>query len=212
MTMTSAAVRTRSRRDSEADVETEIYVRPEGQPMAWDRVMVLQIMNDLESRLPRVVPPPRPGPSARVAPSSRVVPSSRAASPRVIITKRRTSRVTPTPPLDEPNVFLTPWTPADPLPPWSELLPTAPDQLALVPGATTASGSAVDEPLVLDERPREVRKARGTRIPWLVFVMAFGIAFGIGQDRQLRRELGSNLRGATVHAAAVVAHRVSSAF
>jgi hypothetical protein len=184
MTMTSAAMRTRSRRDSEADVETEIYVRPEGQPLAWDRVMVLQIMNDLESRLPRVVPPPRPAGSARLVPSARAAPS------RVIVTKRRRSRVTPTPPPGEPNVFLTPWTPADPMPPW-----------------------AVNETVVLDGRPREreVRKRRATRIPWLVFVMAFGIAFGIGQDRQLRRELGSTIRGATVHAAAVVAHRVSSA-
>lgn len=180
MTMTSAAVRTRSRRDSEADVETEIYVRPEGQPMAWDRVMVLQIMKELDSRLPRVVPPPRP---------------------RVVITKRRTSRVTPTPPPGEPNVFLTPWTPADPMPPWA---------------VNETVKETVNETVVLEGRPREaereVRKARTTRIPWLVFVMAFGIAFGIAQDRQLRRELGSTIRGATVHAAAVVAHRVSSPF
>jgi hypothetical protein len=31
-------------------------------------------------------------------------------------------------------------------------------------------------------------------MPWVVFVAAFGIAFGIGRDRALRAELGSRLR------------------
>jgi hypothetical protein len=192
MTMTSAAVGRRSRRDSEADVETEIYVRPQGQPMAWDRVMVLQIMKGLETRLPRVVPPPR------------------NTSSRVLMNKRNAgagARITPVPPPDEPNVFLTPWTPADPAPPWAHV-----DGVPVHAVATQAAST--EETLVLDGRPCRVKvvKARPTRIPWLLFVMAFGIAFGIGQDRQLRRELGSKLRVTTAHAASIVAQRVTTAF
>ena len=183
MAMMFASRGRRSPRDSEADVETEIYVRPEGMP--WDRVMVLQIMNELETRLPRVVVPPRRS-------SSRVV------------KKRMASRVTPVPPPDEPNVFLMPWTPADPPPPWAHAQSVAP------PRGDTAA--VVEETLVLEGRPRKVRKVRHTRVPWLFFVMAFGIAFGIGQDRQLRHELGVKLRVTTAQAAAVVAQRVSTAF
>lgn len=182
MTMMSAARGRRSPRDSEADVETEIYVRPQGMP--WDRVMVLQIMNELETRLPRVVVPPR------------------RTSSRVVMKKRPAARITPVPPPDEPNVFLTPWTPADPLPPWAHAD-------SVPPGRVEAP---IEDTLVLEGRPQRVRKIRHTRVPWLFFVMAFGIAFGIGQDRQLRRDLGTKLRVTTAHAAAVVAQRVSAAF
>lgn len=185
MTMISATSRRRGPRDSEADVETQIYVRPQG--MAWDRVMVLQIMKGLETRLPGVVTPPRSGAS------------------RVVMTKRPPSRVTPVAPPDEPNVFLTPWTPADPLPPWVPIK-AAPER------AAAAEAAPADETLVLDGRPAKARKVHHTKIPWLVFVMAFGIAFGIGQDRQLRRELGSKLRVTTTHAAASLARHVSGAF
>lgn len=184
MTMMSASRGRRSPRDSEADVETEIYTRPGGMP--WERVMVLQIMNELETRLPRVVPPPRRS-------SSRVV--MKRSAPR--------ARVTPVPPPDEPNVFLIPWTPADPPPPWADVQSVAP-----APDAP----AIVEETLVLEGRPQKVRKVRHTRAPWLFFVMAFGIAFGIGQDRQLRHELGSQLRLTTAHAAAVVAQRAASLF
>lgn len=153
MTMMSASVGRRNPRDSEADVETQIFVRP---PMAWDRVMVLQIMKELEKRPPRVVPAKR--------------------------------RVSPVPPPDEPNVFLTPRTPADPLPPWGAV-----DVLR------------ADDTLVRRDRMRRSRRASKTHTIWVVFVMAFGIAFGIGQDRQLRRELGSKLRATTAHAVAAVA-------
>jgi len=198
MTMMSSAVGRRSRRDSEADVETEIYVRPQG--MAWDRVMVRQIMKGLETRLPRVVPPPR-------LDQSRITTLPRMTPPRVIMTKRRASRVTPVPPPGEPNVFLTPWTPADPLPPWAP-----PPEAAPVAATAAAGASPVEETLVLEGRPRKVRHVQHTRVPWLLFVMAFGIAFGIGQDRQLRNELGSKLRVTTAQAAAIVARRVSTAF
>lgn len=186
MTMMSARVGRRSPRDSEADLETQIYVRP--QPMAWDRVMVLQIMKDLGTRLPRIVAPPR-----------------RAVSARVVMTKRPVSVV---PPPGEPNVFLTPRTPADPLPPWAPA-PAARAQAAPVEAAPVEAAPG-DETLLLDGRPPKV-VVHKTKVPWLLFVMAFGIAFGVGQDRQLRRDLGSKLRVTTTHAAAVVARHVSPA-
>ncbi len=174
MTMSATMSRRRSR-DSEADVETEIYTRPQNMP--WDRVMVLQIMDELETRLPRVVAPPR------------------RSSSRVVV-KKRSARVTPVPPPDEPNVFLVPRTPADPPLPWE----------------TNASNVVFEDTLLLEGRPRRVRKVRATRVPWLLFVMAFGIAFGIGQDRQLRRELGSKIKVTASHGAALVARRLEAAF
>ena len=200
MTMMSALVGRRRPRDSEADVETEIYVRPQQQPMAWDRVMVLQIMKGLETRLPRVVPPPM---RVVTPPAMRVrTPPPRAASPRVVLTRRPVPIV---PPPDEPNVFLIPWTPADPPPPWA-VAPAAPVEAAPAEAAP-AEAPAAEETLVLDGRPRKV-VVHKTKVPWLLFVMAFGIAFGVGQDRQLRRDLGTKLRVSTTHAAAVVARHV----
>jgi hypothetical protein len=175
----SHAIRRRTWRDSEADVETEIYVRPHNMP--WDRMMVLQIMNDLDTRLPRVVPPPR------------------RSSSRVVVKQRPSARVTPVPPPDEPNVFLVPWSPADPPPPWSTS--------HVEPAAVRAQ-----ETLLLEGRPARIRTVRHTRVPWLFFVMAFGIAFGIGQDPQLRRELGSKIKVTASQGAAMVARHVSAAF
>ena len=85
-------------------------------------------------------------------------------------------------------------------------------QGAALQRATAGATPAVDATLLLEGRPHRVRRVSHTKIPWLLFVMAFGIAFGIGQDRQLRRELGSKLRATSAQAAAIVARRVSAAF
>jgi hypothetical protein len=85
-----------------------------------------------------------------------------------------------------------PWTPADPPPPWA----VAPVEAA-----------PVEATLVLAGRPRKA-VVHKPKVPWLFFVMAFGIAFGVGQDRELRRDLGTKLRVSTTHAAAVVARHV----
>lgn len=44
-------------------------------------------------------------------------------------------------------------------------------------------------------------------MPWVLFVMAFGIAFGIGEDRVLRHQLASDVR-ATVERALAALHSV----
>jgi len=83
-----------------------------------------------------------------------------------------------------PNVFLTPRTPADPTPLWEMPPPPALDDERV----STVSGV----------RKREARSAAPARrrsiLPWVAFVMYFGIAFGVGNDptlrTQLRRELG----------------------
>jgi hypothetical protein len=160
MAMMSAFVGRRNPRDSEADVETQIFVRP---PLAWDRVMVLQIMKELEKR-----PPP------------------------MVLPKRKASLVKPP---DEPNVFLTPRSSADPPLPWMHVDAVVADETLLTEGRRRRKSGA--------------RRVQKTHTAWVVFVMAFGIAFGIGQDRQLRRELGSKLRVTTTHAAAVVARHVN---
>jgi hypothetical protein len=191
MTMSATMSRRRSR-DSEADVETEIYTRPQNMP--WDRVMVLQIMNELETRLPRVVVPPR------------------RSSSRVVVKKRSVARITPVPPPDEPNVFLVPWTPADPPLPWATKPAAARAATTATATAATPANVVFEDTLLLEGRPRRVRKVRATRVPWLLFVMAFGIAFGIGQDRQLRRELGSKIKVAASQGAAMVVRRLEAAF
>jgi hypothetical protein len=142
-------------RDPEEDVETEIYVR-QG-PHAWDRQMVLQIMQDLGTRTRAV--------------------AARRARPKV-----------PAP--GEPNVFLTSL-PSDPPPPWAKS--------ALASGVVRAGAPAIpDETLV------RAGKRRRTTMPWLLFFMAFGIAFGVAQDRPLRAELASKTRSAAVSALTVV--------
>jgi len=198
MTMSATMSRRRSR-DSEAEIETEIYVRP--QHMPWDRVMVLQIMNELETRLPRVVAP------------------ARRTSSQVVVKKRSTSRVTPVPPPDEPNVFLVPWTPADPPLPWATTAATAARAATMAtaaaapaPAVRARRAAVLEDTLLLAGRPGRVRKVRVTRVPWLFFLMAFGIAFGIGQDRQLRRDLGSKIKVTATQGAAKVVRRISAAF
>ena len=79
------------------------------------------------------------------------------------------------------NVFLQPWTPSDPPLPWA----TASRVVTL-----TAPMRAV----ALSERAPHVKRRRRSIMPWVVFLAAFGIAFGIGRDRALRAELGSGLR------------------
>lgn len=89
-----------------------------------------------------------------------------------------------------PNVFLTPLTPNDPQPLWV----TARD-------AETRSL----ETLVRDRHRK--RRPRRSVMPWVLFVMAFGIAFGIGEDRVLRHQLASDVR-ATVERALAALHSV----
>lgn len=158
MTMVYASPPPRRARDSEADVDTRIFVRSTP-PQAWDRAMVLQIMSGLG------VPA-----HARASTSSSAV---RRVS--------RAARLRPVPPPDEPNVFLQPWTPADPIPPWA-----------------TPAASSLEETLV-----RPGRRHR-SKLPWFLFLAAFGLAFGIGQDRKLRAELASELHAAKVHAGDVL--------
>ncbi len=86
------------------------------------------------------------------------------------------------------NVFLQPWKPSDPPPPWA--LPNPP--------------SAPPEAPTLDETRARPAPRRRSIMPWVVFLAAFGIAFGIGRDRALRAELGSGLRVATARTIAVL--------
>ena len=92
-------------------------------------------------------------------------------------------------------MFLTPRSSADPPLPWAQVDALAADETLKSGGRARRTGKA--------------RRAQKTHTAWVVFVMAFGIAFGIGQDRQLRRELGSKLRVTTAHAAAAVARHVN---
>ena len=75
------------------------------------------------------------------------------------------------------NVFLQPWTPDDAPLPWATPPP---------PARATA-------------KPR-----RRSMMPWVLFVAAFGIALGVGRDRELRAELVSELRVATAQAVTFV--------
>jgi hypothetical protein len=86
------------------------------------------------------------------------------------------------------NVFLQPWMPDDPPLPWATPA-TPPVTLPATPATPRAS--------------REGRRRR-SKMPWVVFLAAFGIAFGIGKDRELRAELVSELRVATARTLAVL--------
>jgi len=98
------------------------------------------------------------------------------------------------------NVFLEPWTPQDPPLPWSSPSPFR--ALAPVPPARAAAETlAAVEETVSCKRPRPRRRSI---MPWVVFLAAFGIAFGIGKDRALRAELVSELRVATARTLAVL--------
>jgi hypothetical protein len=67
-----------------------------------------------------------------------------------------------------PNVFVTPRKPGDPPLPWAE------------PGA--------------GPKTRRAAAPHRSAVLWLVFLMSFGIAFGLGRDRALRAELASQAR------------------
>lgn len=101
------------------------------------------------------------------------------------------------------NVFLEPWTPQDPPLPWSTPSPfRALAPLPPVPPARAAAETlAAFEETVSCKRPRARRRSI---MPWVVFLAAFGIAFGIGKDRALRTELVSELRVATARTLAVL--------
>lgn len=190
--MTTSATRGRGfARDPDEDAETRVYVKP---PMPWDRVMVLQIMRDLE-----------PGGAQR-----RNTPTPQAPRPAPVSSVMRAAR---------PNVFLTPL-PSDPPPPWGSarrnaarerVAPESGPRPIVSPRAVIrkvaqrkprAAAPREDETLV---RPRWRHQApRRMMLPWFLFLMYFLIAFGIGQDRTLRRELFTQARTVTAQSAAVV--------
>lgn len=184
-------------RDSQAELETHVYRRgaprrDQRPPVPWDRVMVLQILRDL-GPLPNVIPPPRrQGTLTRSAPRA--------------------------------NVFLTPASPIDPAPPWAYAEETRTVKLPLeaeagsfeidvddlsvdvdVEAAIDAKpvvGS--DATFVRSRSPSRAPKVRRSRTPWLLFAMAFGISFGVAQDRPLRKTLSAQAVVATHDATAAV--------
>ena len=79
------------------------------------------------------------------------------------------------------NVFLQPWTHSDPPLPWAT-------------ASAIVTLTAPILPVALTVRAPRARAQRRSIMPWVVFLAAFGIAFGIGKDRALRAELGSGLR------------------
>jgi hypothetical protein len=91
------------------------------------------------------------------------------------------------------NVFLQPWRPTDPPPPWAIPMSASRAMRALA----STIGDMAEETLAR-ERPR-----RRSIVQWILVAAAFGIAFGIGRDDALRHELRSELRIATARATAV---------
>ncbi len=79
------------------------------------------------------------------------------------------------------NVFLQPWTQSDPPLPWAT-------------ASAIVTLTAPILPVALTVHAPRARPRRRSIMPWVVFLAAFGIAFGIGKDRALRAELGSGLR------------------
>ena len=65
-----------------------------------------------------------------------------------------------------PNVFETPWAPGDPPLPWAT--------------------HAADETVCSRGRPRSSRKTRRIAVPSLVFLMTFGITYGLMRDPAAR--------------------------
>jgi hypothetical protein len=167
MTMTASSHLTRRRqRDPEDEVETTVFSRP---VLHWDRAMVAKMTRDLA--IPRVATPRRlPAPSPLPAPS-------RAAT------------------IQRPNVFLTPRTPADPVPLWE--MPPRPPREEDAPSSVSSvrTRTPAREPS---------RKQRRSILPWVAFAMCFGIAFGVGNDRALRAELLRDLGGAKGPIAAAI--------
>lgn len=188
MVMTSAVLGRRPTRDPDDDVETRVYEKP---PMPWDRLMVLQIMRELEPR----------------GAHERPAPSPRAGRPSTGLAQR--------------NVFLTPPLPSDPPPPWATsrraLLrrESSPRETALRASAAARQKAARPKrarvsvaPATPQDRETLVRRRwqhrapRRMILPWILFAMYFLIAFGVGRDRTLRMELVSQLRHASVQGAA----------
>jgi hypothetical protein len=96
------------------------------------------------------------------------------------------------------NVFLQPWTPADPVQPWMPSVPRVESQRA-------ESQRADSQPAESDETPAPASKRRRrSMMPLVLFLAAFGLAFGVGRDRTLRSELVSELRVATATAVTFV--------
>lgn len=167
MMTTSAARGVGFAREPEDEAETRLYVKP---AMPWDRVMVLQIMKDLEGGGGRKLHTPAP----------------RAAAAR-------------------PNVFLTPL-PSDPPAPWAKARRSpAPARKMVVrkapPRQVKREVPREDETQL---RPRWRHQApRRMMLPWVLFLMYFLIAFGVGQDRVLRTEVLSKVRYASAQTAVV---------
>lgn len=192
-------VRRRPARDPEDDVETGVFTRRHLSPtcptvVRWDREMVLQMTHDLAI-------PPAPARAVVRAPSRAATIARRdVARPNAA----RPSVATPsvaTPSVAAPNVFLTPRTPGDPVPPW---------EISIRREAS---------PAVLTRSPARARTPvrRRSMLPWFLFAMSFGIAFGVANDTALRAELMTSLRGLSAPAAAALeagaraAHRVVAA-
>ena len=83
-----------------------------------------------------------------------------------------------------PNVFLIPWAPGDPPLPWATPVP-----------ALSAKRSAMQT---------RTRTRRRTAITSLIFLMSFGIAYGLVRDPVARAATAAQLRGAAHQAASVL--------
>jgi hypothetical protein len=186
--MTSATLGGAGAREADDDVDTRVYVRPTKMP--WDRMMVLQIMRDLtpEDGRKRATPTPAPSPAA-------IIRGGKAA---------------------RPNVFLT-RLPSDPPAPWATARKSAAregsvaarnkpvlgvrrtDASVRAAHASPRTNASVvvrpeEDTLV---RPRWRHQApRSTLVPTALFILYFLIAFGLGQDRELRNQTVSDVRGA----------------
>jgi hypothetical protein len=123
---------------------------------------------------------------------------ARAPSANATIGRRPRAARPPVPAPGEPNVFLQPWTPSDPPLPWATAHARARARAPEDDTATALASATLDETLMRGGRRRR------SMMPWVLFLSAFGLAYGIGHDRVLRAELASELRGGTVQALAVV--------
>jgi hypothetical protein len=123
------------------------------------------------------------GPIARAEPPPRRLGTPRLPPP-ASSSRIRTSAAPPAP---RPNVFLTPRTPTDPQPLW----------------VTSRDEETRSLETLVRDRNRK-RRPRQSVMPWVLFVMAFGIAFGVGEDRALRQQLASDIRATTERAIAAL--------
>jgi hypothetical protein len=184
--MTSAAMGRGLLRDPSDDAETRVYVKP---AMPWDRVMVLQIMRDLEPGK-RITPaPPVPSPPAPAA----------AGRSNVFLTPL---------PTDAPPPWSAPAKAARNIGGRN----AAPRVVAQRAEGARAEGARAEGRKVLrrERPPRQVVREEETLVrprwrhqaprrmmlPWVLFFMYFSIAFGVGQDQHLRKQTISELRTA----------------